>query len=137
LPGGGLLRRRLLGGGLPCGRLLGGGLLRRCPLRRGLLRRRLLRDRHGHFPFFFGLSADLSVVLGVNFIDTDAAIFTGAPVCGLRPVRAARVVWLNEPKPGHATLSFFVATVTWSKNAPMVRSASALDTPADAETVSM
>jgi hypothetical protein len=39
----------------------------------------------------------------------EAAIFTGAPVCGLRPVRAARLVWLNEPKPGHDTLSFFVA----------------------------
>ncbi len=52
--------------------------------------------------FFFGLSAALSVALGVNFIAVDAAIFTGAPVCGLRPVRAARLVWLKEPKPGHA-----------------------------------
>ncbi len=49
----------------------------------------------------------------MNFIAVEAAIFTGAPVCGLRPVRAARLVVLNEPKPGQATLSpFLVAFVT-------------------------
>ena len=46
--------------------------------------------------------------LAVNFIAVDAAIFTGAPVCGLRPVRALRLVVLNEPKPGHATFSPFL-----------------------------
>src|SRR4029079_7148479 len=106
-----LLRRRPLGRGLLGRSLLRRRLLRRRPLgdrllgrsllRRGLLGRSLLQD-HGHF-FLFGLSVVLSVALGVNFIAVEAAIFTGAPVCGLRPVRAARLVWLNEPKPGHAT----------------------------------
>ena len=55
-----------------------------------------------------GLSAVFSVALGVNFIAVEAAIFTGAPVCGLRPVRAARLLVVNEPKPGQATLSPFL-----------------------------
>ena len=78
------------------------------------------------------------MALDVNFIAVEAAIFTVSPVCGLRPVRAARLVVLNEPKPGQATLSpFFVALVTWSKNAPRVRSASAFDTSADFATASI
>jgi hypothetical protein len=57
--------------------------------------------------------ADFSVELALNFIAVDALICTGAPVCGLRPVRALRLVVLNEPKPGHATFSpFFVAATT-------------------------
>jgi TRAP-type uncharacterized transport system substrate-binding protein len=32
------------------------------------------------------------VLLDVNFMRVDAAIFTAAPVCGLRPVRAAEFV---------------------------------------------
>ena len=48
----------------------------------------------------------------MNFIAVEAAIFTGAPVCGLRPVRAGRLVVLNEPKPGHATLSPFLVVST-------------------------
>src|SRR6056297_2365636 len=88
--------------------------------------------------FFFGLSAAFSVELGLNFIAVEAAIFTGAPVCGLRPVRALRLVVLNEPKPGQATFSpFLVASTTWSKNAPRVRSASALETPAASATASI
>ena len=51
----------------------------------------------------------MRVELGVNFIAVEAAIFTGAPVCGLRPLRAARFVVVNEPKPGHETLSPFLA----------------------------
>ena len=89
-----------------------GGLLGRGLLRRGLLGRSLLRGAAIRLlPFLFGLSAVLRVELGVNFIAVEAAIFTGAPVCGLRPVRAARLVVLNEPKPGHATLSPFLVAV--------------------------
>ena len=45
---------------------------------------------------------------------------------------------LNEPKPGHATLSpFFAALVTVSKKAPMVFSASVLVTPAALATASI
>ena len=88
--------------------------------------------------YFFPLSVDFRVELAVNFIAVEAAIFTGAPVCGLRPVRAGRLVVLNEPKPGHATLSpFLVVATTVSKKAPIVRSASALDTPAASATASM
>ena len=87
---------------------------------------------------FPGLSDAFSVELAVNFIAVDAAIFTGAPVCGLRPVRALRLVVLNEPKPGHATFSpDFATDTTWSKNAPSVRSASAFETPAASATASI
>ena len=78
------------------------------------------------------------VRMEVNFMRVDAAIFTGAPVCGLRPVRALLFEVLNEPKPGHATLSpFFAALVTVSKKAPMVFSASVLVTPAALATASI
>jgi len=60
----------------------------------------------------------LSVELEENFIAVDAGTVTGAPVCGLRPVRALRLVVLNEPKPGHATFSpFVVVETTTAKNA--------------------
>jgi len=60
----------------------------------------------------------LSVELAENFIAVDAGTTTVAPVCGLRPVRSLRRVVLNEPKPGHATLSpFFVEATTSSKKA--------------------
>ena len=77
------------------------------------------------------LRAALSVLLAVNFIRVDAAMFTAAPVWGLRPVRAWDFEVLNEPKPGQATLSPpLAALVTISKKAPTVRSASALLTSA-------
>ena len=121
-----------LAGAFLAARLLGRRLLGRSLLGRRLLGRRLL-GRRPSWPepssprpswpepssatmvtsFFFGLSAVLSVALGVNFIAVEAAIFTGAPVCGLRPVRAARLVWLNEPKPGHAT--FRPSSSPWSR----------------------
>ena len=84
-----LLRRSLRGDRL-LGRRLGAAPSWREPSSRRL-RRSLL---HGPWvtSFFFGLSVVLSVELGVNFIAVEAAIFTGAPVCGLRPVRAARLV---------------------------------------------
>jgi len=68
----------------------------------------------------------LSVELEENFIAVDAGTVTGAPVCGLRPVRALRLVVLNEPKPGHATFSpFVVVETTTSKNAANVTKADA------------
>ena len=79
----------------------------------------------------FGFNSLFSVELEVNFIAIEAGTWTGAPVCGLRPVRALRLDVLNEPKPGHATFSPFLAEATTSsKNEPIVRSASAFDTPA-------
>jgi len=78
-----------------------------------------------HFPLRFAFSVEEAL----NFIAVEAAIWTGAPVRGLRPVRAGRFEVLNEPKPGHATLSPFLAfATTVSKKAPIVRSASAFET---------
>ena len=46
----------------------------------------------------------------------DAAILISAPVCGLRPVRAARLFTLNVPKPINCTASpFFKLPVIASK----------------------
>jgi len=68
--------------------------------------------------YLFGFSAALSVELGLNFIAVEAAIWTGSPVRGLRPVRAWRLDVENEPKPGHDTLSPFDAeSTTRSTNA--------------------
>jgi len=53
-------------------------------------------------------------------------------------MRAFRFEVLNEPKPGQATLSPFIADeTTRSKNSAIVRSASALDTPAFCDTASI
>ena len=53
-------------------------------------------------------------------------------------MRAFRFEVLNEPKPGQATLSPFIADeTTRSKNSEIVRSASAFDTPAFCDTASI
>jgi hypothetical protein len=83
----------------------------------------------------FGFSAAFSVLLGLNFIVVEAAIWTGSPVRGLRPVRAWRCDVENEPKPGHDTLSpLFAASTTRSTNAEMTASACADETPVFAAT---
>jgi hypothetical protein len=45
------------------------------------------------------LTTPFSVLLAEKRTDLDAAIFTGAPVCGLRPTRAPRCVGLKLPNP--------------------------------------
>jgi len=86
----------------------------------------------------FGFSSAFSVELGLNFIAVEAAIWTGSPVRGFRPVRAWRFDVENEPKPGHDTLSpFFADSTTRSTNAWMTRSASAAGTLAFAATAAM
>jgi hypothetical protein len=86
----------------------------------------------------YWLRWDLSAELWLNFIAVDAGTLTVAPVCGLRPVRALRRTVENEPKPGHATFSpSFVFAMSTSKNAPSVRSVSALPRPAFDETSSI
>jgi len=53
-------------------------------------------------------------------------------------MRAFRFEVLNEPKPGQATLSPFIADeTTRSKNSAIVRSASAFDIPAFCDTASI
>ena len=49
-------------------------------------------------------TADLKAAPAENFTPFDAAICTGSPVRGLRPVRAARDERENEPKPGKRDL---------------------------------
>ena len=76
-------------------------------------------------------TADLKAAPAENFTPFDAAIWTGSPVRGLRPVRAARDERENEPKPGSVTLSSFAtAPCTASMSAFNARSASALLSPA-------
>jgi len=73
-----------------------------------------------------------------NFMTREALIATGSPVCGLRPVRAARSECEKAPKPGQLTLSaFFTALVTTDANASMTLSASAFETPAASATALM
>src|SRR5437868_4534435 len=64
------------------------------------------------------LSASLKALAGVNRTLLDAAIFTGSPVCGLRPMRAARAVGLNVPNPKMLTrLPALASAITASNNA--------------------
>ncbi|HET9059811.1 MAG TPA: hypothetical protein VFN61_07805 [Acidimicrobiales bacterium] len=48
---------------------------------------------------FLALRSALKPVAGLKRMPLEAAIFTGAPVRGLRPVRALRAVGLKLPKP--------------------------------------
>ena len=59
-----------------------------------------------------------------------AGIFNSAPVCGLRPVRAARFETLNVPNPISVTVSPFLrALVMFSMVASRARPASAFVDP--------
>ena len=59
-----------------------------------------------------------------------AGIFNSAPVCGLRPVRAARFDTLKVPNPINVTVSpLFRALVMFSMVASSARQASALVDP--------
>jgi hypothetical protein len=79
-------------------------------------------------------TADLKAAPAENFTPFDAAIWTGSPVRGLRPVRAARDDCEKEPKPGSVTLSpDATAPCTASMTAFNARSASALLNPACSE----
>ncbi len=53
-------------------------------------------------PYLF--TADLKAAPAENFTPLDAAICTGSPVRGLRPVRAARRPTENVPNPTRVTL---------------------------------
>lgn len=65
------------------------------------------------FFFFFGVAtAFLKVLPAVNLGTVLAAIFNASPVCGCRPVRAARLVDLNVPNPGSTTVSPLATVAT-------------------------
>jgi hypothetical protein len=75
--------------------------------------------------------ADLKAEAGANRTLFDAAIFTGAPVCGFRPVRAARDVGVKVPNPKIDTLSpDLVSVITESMKATTAPSALRLSSPA-------
>lgn len=61
--------------------------------------------------FFTPFTAVLRVVPALNAGALDALIFNGAPVCGLRPTRAARLRPSNVPKPTNAILSPFLSVL--------------------------
>lgn len=68
----------------------------------------------------------------------DALIFTVAPVCGLRPLRAARFFSLKLPKPNCDTSpSFLMPLAMVEKIVPTMRSASAFEISWVAATVSI
>ena len=68
-----------------------------------------MQEQAGARTYLF--TADLKAAPAENFTPFDAAIWTGSPVRGLRPVRAARDDRENEPKPGRVTLSSFATAV--------------------------
>src|ERR1035438_4629112 len=78
---------------------------------------------------FFGAAffAALAAFEALKLMDFEAAILMGAPVWGLRPVRALRDFWLKVPKPTSVTLS---PLPTWpamdSRKQPMAAAAAAL-----------
>src|SRR5947199_311711 len=75
-------------------------------------------------------SADLKAAAGAKRTPLDAAIFTGAPVCGLRPVRAARDVGLKVPNPKMLTrLPALVSAITASRNTETADSACFFSSP--------
>ena len=80
---------------------------------------------YGNNYFLPPFTAAFSVAPALNAGALDALILMGAPVDGLRPLRAARFLTSNVPKPTKATLSpFFKVAVMMSISAAMVLSAS-------------
>jgi len=68
------------------------------------------RWRPVSFYLFLPLTTVLNVAPAVNLGAFDALIFTGCPVCGLRPVRAPRFTTENFPNPVNATSSPFLGS---------------------------
>lgn len=56
---------------------------------------------------------------GLNRGTLAALILIGLPVCGLRPMRAARLVILNVPNPIRDTGCFFVRPAVMARNTPL------------------
>jgi len=84
-------------------------------------------NKFSAFYFLVPFTAVLSAAPALKAGALDALIFKGAPVAGLRPLRAARLRTSNVPKPTSATLSPFLrVAVMMSINAVILRSASAL-----------
>src|SRR3569832_947285 len=67
---------------------------------------------HFFFAAFLFATAVLKTAPAVKRGTVDAAILISAPVCGLRPVRAARLDDLKVPKPTRVTVSPFATALT-------------------------
>jgi hypothetical protein len=81
---------------------------------------------------------DLKAAAGAKRTPLDAAILTGAPVCGLRPIRAALDVGVNVPNPKIETLVPALASaITESTKAETAASACLFSRPAVPATLSM
>jgi hypothetical protein len=84
------------------------------------------------------LSEDLKAAAGLKRTPLDAAIFTGAPVCGFRPMRAALDVGVKVPNPKIDTLLPDLASaITESTKAETAASACFFSRPAAPATLSM
>jgi hypothetical protein len=80
--------------------------------------------------FFVPFTVALSAAPALNAGAFEALIFRGAPVAGLRPLRAARLRTSNVRNPTRAMLSPFLRVVVIiSISAAKLRSASALVLP--------
>ena len=88
--------------------------------------------------FFAPDTTSLKVLAGRNFGTEVALIFTTAPVCGLRPVRALRTCFSNTPKPVMATFSpAATARVMVSSTASTALFAARLSAPSRSAIASM
>src|SRR3546814_11019512 len=80
----------------------------------------------------------LSCLEALKRTDLEAAILIGSPVCGLRPLRAARLLTLKVPKPTIVKPpSFFIALPIASNTASTASPAAALVQPAGSRTISI
>src|SRR5690554_7188195 len=86
----------------------------------------------------YQLTASLSALPALKLGTLAALISIGSPVCGLRPVRAARSLTVKIPKPTRETVSPFLRlSVTLSIMASSARLAAALGISADAAMASI
>src|SRR5574340_1084653 len=84
-------------------------------------------SHHFFLAAFLPATAALKPAPAVKRGTVDAAILISAPVCGLRPVRAARLEDLKVPKPTRVTVSpFETALTTASRMASSALPAAAL-----------
>lgn len=84
------------------------------------------------------LTASFKALPGLNRGTLAALILIVLPVCGLRPVRAARLVILNVPNPIRDTGCFFLRLAVMACSAPLTaRVAAVLERSADLATASM
>jgi hypothetical protein len=84
------------------------------------------------------LTLSFKVLPALNLITLDAAILMAAPVEGLRPLRAARFLWLKVPNPTKVTeLPFVKDLQMFSRKEAKALPAAALEISASADMCSI